>query len=88
MNGISTKEEEIDKKMTQVLFAGFFQKISYKSRWIPQYPSSFNRLVHSFTIFSCIRKRTRKNIKASIPFSTCYMKSGIYVAAIVRPISC
>jgi hypothetical protein len=70
MNGISIKEEEIDKKMTQVLFAGFFQKISYKSRWVLHYPSSFNRLVHSFTIF-CIRKRTRKNIKASIPFSTC-----------------
>jgi hypothetical protein len=51
MNGISTKEEEIDKRMTQVLFAGFFQKISYKSRWVLQYPSSFNRLVHSFTIF-------------------------------------
>jgi hypothetical protein len=51
MNGISTKEEEIDKNMTQVLFAGFFQKISYKSRWIPQYPSSLDRLVHSFTIF-------------------------------------
>jgi hypothetical protein len=46
MNGISTKEEEIDKNMTQVLFAGFFQKISYKSRWIPQYPSSLDRLVH------------------------------------------
>jgi hypothetical protein len=76
MNGISTKEEEIDKKMTQVLFAGFPQKISYKSRRVLQYPPSFNRLVHSFTIF-CIRKRTRKNIKASIPFSTCYMKSGI-----------
>jgi hypothetical protein len=29
---VSTKEEEIDKKMTQVPFAGFFQKISYKSR--------------------------------------------------------
>jgi hypothetical protein len=28
-------------------------------------------------LFFCIRKRTRKNIKASIPFSTCYMKSGI-----------
>src|SRR5829696_8001584 len=76
MNGISTKEEEIDKNMTQVLFAGFFQKIPYKSRWVLQYPSSLDRLVHSFTIF-CIRKRTRKNIKASIPFSTCYMKSGI-----------
>jgi hypothetical protein len=28
-------------------------------------------------LFFCIRKRTRKNTKASIPFSTCYMKSGI-----------
>ena len=34
MNGISTKEEEIDKKMTQVPFAGFFQEIAYKSRWV------------------------------------------------------
>jgi hypothetical protein len=63
MNGISIKEEEIDKKMTQVLFAGFFQKISYKSRWIPQYPSSFNRLVHSFTIFFAFVKEQERTSK-------------------------
>jgi len=59
MNGISTKEEEIDKKMTQVPFAGFFQKISYHSRWVLQYPSSFNRLVHSFLFFAFIKEQER-----------------------------
>src|SRR5215208_7430067 len=76
MNGISTKEEEIDKKMTQVLFAGFPQKISYKSRGFYNiHQASIDWSIH--LLFFCIRKRTRKNIKASIPFSTCYMKSGI-----------
>src|SRR5215211_6646543 len=53
---VSIKEEEIDKKMTQVPFAGFFQKISYKSRWVLHQPASFNRLVHSFLFFAFIKE--------------------------------
>jgi hypothetical protein len=56
---VSTKEEEIDKKMTQVPFAGFFQKISYKSRWVLHQPASFNRLVHSFLFFAFIKEQER-----------------------------
>jgi hypothetical protein len=53
------KKKKIDKKMTQVPFAGFFQKISYKSRWVLHQPASFNRLVHSFLFFAFIKEQER-----------------------------
>jgi hypothetical protein len=68
MNGISIKEEEIDKKMTQVLFAGFFQKISIKAdRFYNIHQVSIDWFIHLlFFAFVKEQERTSKPVFQSV----------------------